>query len=44
MRDDPRSGRQTFTVTELSQDVPDPALWGVPAGFTVVDDKAAAKE
>ncbi len=42
-RNDPNSGRQTFTVTEISRDEPDPALWQVPAGFAVVDDRQPAK-
>ena len=42
-RDDPRSGKQTFTVTKISRDEPDPSLWQVPAGFTVADDAQAAK-
>ncbi len=41
VRDDPRSGKQTFTVTELSRDAPDPSLWQVPAGFTVASDSPA---
>ncbi len=39
-RNDPRSGRQSFTVTELSRDEPDPALWQVPAGYLVADERA----
>ncbi len=42
-RDAPRSGKQTFTVTRISRDEPDPALWQVPAGFTVADDGQTAK-
>ena len=34
---DPRIGKQTFTVTELTQGDPDPALFQLPAGFEVVD-------
>ncbi len=42
-RDDPRSGEQCFTVTHLSRDEPDPALWQVPADFTIVDDRPPQK-
>lgn len=38
VRDDPRSGRQTFTATDISRDEPDAALWQVPLGFTVAED------
>ena len=35
--DDPQSGRQVFTVKELSTAEPDPALFDVPAGYQVFD-------
>ncbi len=34
-RNDPRSGQQTFTVTKISRDEPDPALFQVPDGYAV---------
>lgn len=40
-RNDPRSGAQTFTVTDLSLGEPDPKYFQVPAGFTVVDQRSA---
>ncbi len=35
--DDPQSGKQLFTVTEISTAEPDPALFELPAGYKVVD-------
>lgn len=35
-RVDPRFGTQDFSVTEIDQAAPDPALFQVPAGYTVV--------
>ena len=35
--DSPQSGRQSFTVTELSQSEPDLQFFTVPAGYKVVD-------
>lgn len=37
IRNDPRTGKQTFTVTELVLGDPDPALFEVPEGFQMVD-------
>ena len=37
IKTDPRIGKQTFTVTDLDQGDPDPALFQLPAGFEVVD-------
>ncbi len=39
-RDDPRFGKQTFTVTALTRGEPDPALWNVPADFAVADESS----
>jgi hypothetical protein len=36
-RMDPRHGTQVINVTEISQGEPDPKLFQVPAGYTVVD-------
>ncbi len=36
---DPRIGKQTFTVTEIVQGDPDPALFQLPAGFKVIDHR-----
>jgi hypothetical protein len=33
----PQSGRQAFTVTELSTSEPDPQFFAVPAGYKVID-------
>ena len=37
IKNDPRVGKQTFTVTELVLGDPDPALFQVPEGFKMVD-------
>ncbi|HEY2117551.1 MAG TPA: hypothetical protein VGH37_00065 [Candidatus Acidoferrum sp.] len=41
-RSDPRFGTQTFTVTNLILSEPDPNLFDLPAGFTVVDHRQTA--
>lgn len=41
-RDDPRYGRQRFYVTDLKTDPPDPAMFTIPAEYTVVDDRPPA--
>ncbi len=41
-RSDPRIGSQTFTVTNLTLADPDPKLFGLPEGFTVVDERPTA--
>lgn len=38
-RDDPRSGTQIFTATNLTTDDPKPLLFEMPAGFHVVDHR-----
>ena len=38
-RSDPRFGTQEFTVTELNRAEPDGALFELPEGFTVVDQR-----
>lgn len=35
--DNPQSGKQVFTVTELSTSEPDPAFFKIPAGYRVVN-------
>jgi hypothetical protein len=35
--DNPQSGKQLFTVTELSTSEPDPAFFQIPAGYRVVN-------
>ncbi len=35
----PSAGKQRFTVVELSTAEPDPALFAVPAGYTIVDTR-----
>jgi hypothetical protein len=41
-RSDPRIGTQTFTATGLIASEPDPALFTLPDGFTVVDRRQTA--
>jgi hypothetical protein len=41
-RSDPRIGTQTFTATNLIPSEPDPALFNLPDGFTVVDRRQTA--
>ncbi len=41
-RSDPRIGKQSFTVTNLILSDPDPALFQLPEGFTVVDIRKLA--
>jgi hypothetical protein len=38
-RKDPRFGDQTFTVTQLNRDEPDPALFAVPPNYQIVDER-----
>ena len=40
MVDQPQSGKQVFTVTELSMSEPDLSYFMVPAGYTVVDHRS----
>jgi hypothetical protein len=42
-RVDPRHGTQVFGVTDVSTDEPDGKLFGLPAGYTVVDHRSKAK-
>ncbi|HWF92326.1 MAG TPA: hypothetical protein VN684_08580, partial [Terriglobales bacterium] len=37
---DPRSGTQTFTITELSTSEPDQKLFNLPDGFHAADQRA----
>jgi hypothetical protein len=37
--DEPSSGRQVFTVKDLSTSEPEPGLFGVPGAYTVVDHR-----
>jgi hypothetical protein len=39
IRSDPRTGKQTFTATEVTIGEPDVALFELPAGFTVSDHR-----
>lgn len=41
-RSDPRFGTQTFTVISLTASDPDPALFNLPDGFTIVDRRQTA--
>ena len=41
-RTDPRFGTQTFTVTSVATSEPDPNLFNLPDGFTVVDQRQTA--
>ena len=40
--DDPQTGRQTFTVTELTTSEPDPRLFELPEAYKVVDLRRTA--
>lgn len=40
IRNDPRSGHQTFTVAEISTAPPDPKLFDLPDGFPIIDQRA----
>lgn len=40
-RDDPRSSKEVFTVTDIRQGEPDSTLFTLPAGFRVADLRAA---
>jgi hypothetical protein len=42
MRDDPRRGKTTFEVEELTQGEPDPSLFAPPEGYKVVDQNPAS--
>lgn len=42
-RSDPRSGTQEFTITELNRAEPDGALFELPTGFAVVDQRESGK-
>jgi hypothetical protein len=41
IKKDPRIGKQTFTVTSVLLGEPDPSLFALPAGFTVVDHRSS---
>ncbi len=41
-RSDPRIGKQAFTVTNLILSDPNPQLFELPEGYTVVDDRKIA--
>jgi len=41
-RSDPRTGKQTFTATNVTLGDPDPALFELPAGFKVTDIRQTA--
>jgi hypothetical protein len=41
-RNDPRSGKEVFTVTDIRLGEPDASLFALPAGFRVVDLRAVA--
>ena len=42
--DEPQTGRQVFTVKELSTSEPDSSYFLVPAGYTVVDHRQEKTE
>lgn len=42
--DDPQSGKQVFTVKELSTSEPEPGLFAVPEGYQVVDHRKEATD
>jgi hypothetical protein len=39
VKKDPRIGKQTFSVTSVTQGEPDESLFELPMGFTVVDHR-----
>jgi len=41
--DNPQTGRQLFTVKDLSTSEPDPALFDVPSGYRIVDRRTPEK-
>lgn len=41
--DSPQTGKQVFTVTEITTDEPDPQFFSIPDGYTVVDTREPAK-
>jgi hypothetical protein len=43
IRKDPRQGTQTITMTILSRGEPDASMFAVPPGYTVIDDRRAAR-
>jgi len=40
--DSPQSGKQTFTVTEITTSEPEPQYFTVPAGYKIVDQRKTA--
>jgi hypothetical protein len=40
---DPRFGENTYEFTNISRDEPDPVLFRIPSGYTVVDMGAARR-
>jgi hypothetical protein len=38
---DPRFGTDTYELTEISRDDPDPALFQIPAGYTIMNGRGA---
>jgi hypothetical protein len=41
-RSDPRFGTQTFSITDINQSEPDPHLFDLPEGFTIIDQRQTA--
>lgn len=41
--DSPQAGKQVFTVSEISAAEPDPQVFSIPDGYTVVDARESAK-
>ena len=42
--DNPQTGKQVFTVKDLTTSEPDPSLFRVPAGYRVVDKRKAGRD
>lgn len=42
-RDDPREGKQVIQLIDLSLAEPDPRMFEIPEGYTVVDERATAR-
>ena len=44
VQNDPRVGKQTFTVTSVTRAEPDKTLFELPAGFAVIDRRSSARQ
>ncbi len=44
IRKDPRFGKQTFKVAKITLGEPDPKLFELPAGYSVVDRRESSSQ